>query len=315
MLGTGGGGAGDLTGAVIDRLLAALTQHVSQHHHKVDCVLVCADSATYAHAQSVRHQHVQSQNQNRYPLFSSTMLPWQEKAKDLASLAAIGKLSLFLGAGVSIGSGLPGWYDLLEQVERQFVDQPGMGEKFDWDPLQIANELDKVASLNSDKAGKKLSLKERVCRIIENGFALPSLLLTLLVSLETPSIVTQNYDELIERAVACHNIAEQHRRSRSRSGGGGLPRQRRLSVFPHDPVKNAKRWLLHMHGCTRHPSRIVLTQEDYDERREVLGGLVQANLMTSHFLFCGFSLTDPNYLRIVKEVREAIHPTSDGILV
>lgn len=40
-----------------------------------------------------------------------------------------------------------------------------------------------------------------------------------------------------------------------------------------------------------------------------LAGLVQANLMTSHFSFVGFSLTDPNYLRILYEVRHALNPT------
>lgn len=62
-----------------------------------------------------------------------------------------------------------------------------------------------------------------------------------------------------------------------------------------------------MHGCTSQPDRIVITAGDYVNRK-ILGGIVQANLLTTHWLFCGFSLTDPNYLRIIQEVRLALHP-------
>eukprot|EP00568_Trieres_chinensis_P008956 CAMPEP_0183310334 /NCGR_PEP_ID=MMETSP0160_2-20130417/30880_1 /TAXON_ID=2839 ORGANISM="Odontella Sinensis, Strain Grunow 1884" /NCGR_SAMPLE_ID=MMETSP0160_2 /ASSEMBLY_ACC=CAM_ASM_000250 /LENGTH=44 /DNA_ID= /DNA_START= /DNA_END= /DNA_ORIENTATION= len=44
-----------------------------------------------------------------------------------------------------------------------------------------------------------------------------------------------------------------------------------------------------MHGCVSHPESIIITGEDYDEyeagHMKALSGLVQANLMTSHFLF------------------------------
>ncbi len=64
--------------------------------------------------------------------------------------------------------------------------------------------------------------------------------------------------------------------------------------------------------CVSLPKEIVITKQDYVDyesgRMKALAGLVQANLMTSHFLFVGFSLTDPNYLRIVKEVQQAIDP-------
>lgn len=55
---------------------------------------------------------------------------------------------------------------------------------------------------------------------------------------------------------------------------------------------------------------IVVTSSDYREyesgRKKALAGLVQANLLTSHILFVGFGLGDPNYHKILTEVRKAI---------
>ena len=55
-----------------------------------------------------------------------------------------------------------------------------------------------------------------------------------------------------------------------------------------------------------HPEKIVLSDNDY-AKSKVLTGIVQANLLTTHLLFCGFSLKDPNYLDVVREVRVAMH--------
>lgn len=65
-----------------------------------------------------------------------------------------------------------------------------------------------------------------------------------------------------------------------------------------------------MHGCVSSKSDIVITKSDFEKfeksRLKALSGLVQGELMTSHMLFVGFSMTDGNYLRIIREVREAL---------
>ena len=110
-----------------------------------------------------------------------------------------------------------------------------------------------------------------------------------------------------------------------------------LSVIPYKPCKGAAIWLLKMHGeaqrdilpsismsltrasllvlvvgCVTAVDDIVITSNDFKmfelSRLKALGGLVQAELMTSHMLFVGFSMVDPNYLRIIREVREALQP-------
>ena len=288
VIGTGGGGARDMTGEIVKNLFHILDEFVSRH--KVDCVIVAADEATYAHAQKVREEPP-----------SSILSPEKLKAaEDLAQLAASGHLSLFLGAGTSIPSGLPSWKGLLYALEDQLTSSRTTGKRkiereCGGDLLKMA---DKLADLARSHANGKC-LKTRVANHIEEQKCHPSLVLALLLSLPSKSIVTTNYDKLIETAYHNQNVASS---DRSRASD--------LSILPHQPISSAKKWLLKMHGCVSHPKKIVLSGKDYAESK-VLTGIVQANLLTTHLLFCGFSLTDPNYEKVVKEVRAALHGDRD----
>ena len=305
VLGTGSGGAIDLTGQVIAKVLEILRDFAatsSSIKAKVDCVLVCADAGTYTQAQRIRYEQ-----QDCFPCFDAMMAGTNNKlgaeAKRLIELASSGQLSLFLGAGVSVGSGLPTWFQFLHILEDQFTangcsSERTLGDKHSWDPLAMADALNTICGSRADRKGVRIPLKKRVQQTLRRASQNPGLLLYLLLSLPTTSIVTQNYDQLIERAMHCRNLSDATREE--------------FSVIPYQPKRGAKRWLLKMHGCVSAPNDIVLTGKDYAAfekgRLRALAGLVQANLMTSHLLFVGFSMTDPNYLRILQEVRRALNP-------
>ncbi|CAB9516283.1 expressed unknown protein [Seminavis robusta] len=321
VLGTGGGCAGDLAGQIVTKLLQTLSDFVVQRED-VDVALVCADEAMYARAQTLR-KDVMDEETLPSPAESSPAtakqvpLDWtipcfqhlgrglQVNALQLAQLASKQQLALFIGAGVSIGSGLPGWFGLLHKIEDAF-DFPvprQLGEECGWDPLKMAAKLDEVCKSSLDNQGESLPLKQRLCSYIKESAHCPGLLLSLLMSLPCDSTVTQNYDQLIEKACECQNIVHVLKSSPT------TPAE--LSVIPYQPKRKATQWLLKMHGCVSVPDEIVITREDYEtyeSSRGALGGLVQASLMTKHLIFVGFSLTDPNYLRIVDEVRAALRP-------
>jgi hypothetical protein len=74
-----------------------------------------------------------------------------DAATDLAKLAASGHLSLFLGAGTSIASGLPSWIGLLNAIEDKFTPSGATHERYIgkaccWDPLTMADELEQLAA-------------------------------------------------------------------------------------------------------------------------------------------------------------------------
>lgn len=318
VLGTGGGFAGDLTGQIVVRLMQLLSSFVAQRGN-LDVVLVCADDAVYAHAQTLRLEAFERLgNQNQLfsiPCFNQLGDGLRAYAIQLARLASKRQLSLFMGAGVSIGSGLPSWFGLLEKVEDAFTSsgQPQerkLGNECAWDPLEMAATLDKVCQSTPDRHGAIVPLKQRICTFIKTNSHRPGLLLSLLASLPCDSMVTQNYDQLIEKAYDYRNVVKNYHGERSLGPEA-------LSVIPYYPNRQAHQWLLKMHGCVTAPDEIVITREDYEKyessRARALIGLVQASLMTKHLVFIGFSLSDPNYLRIVDEVRMALHPYSDPL--
>ena len=156
--------------------------------------------------------------------------------------------------------------------------------------------------------GARRSLKERIAALVSEGRQTFSLVSALLAPLPVKSIITTNYDTLIEQSCECVDVSAPLEDRPFAS--------RKLSVLPYRPASAAQRWLLKMHGCSSVPEDIVITAADYKSyelgRMKALGSLVQANLMTSHFLFVGFSMSDPNYLRLISEVRLALSPRSNG---
>jgi len=301
VLGTGGSGGADITGQVVDHMLREL-QTLALHHQDVDFVLVCADTATLTHTQHTRYKLWR-----RAPSFQLLIKGDRiEEAKWLEDLSSKGQLSLFLGAGVSVGSGLPTWFQFLNFLEDQFTpsglpDERSLGDQCHWDPLSMAEQLEQMAANRPDRHGVKMPLKQRAQVFLQERSINPGLLLYLILGLKPSSIVTQNYDTLIEQAYECRSLAENQQY-----------RNEAISVIPYKPLRGSSRWLLKMHGCVTNPDDIVLTKSDYETfeagRFRTLSGSVQANLMTSHFLFCGFSMKDPNYLRILEEVRHALNP-------
>lgn len=87
-----------------------------------------------------------------------------------------------------------------------------------------------------------------------------------------------------------------------------------LVVLPLGAVKDSRqRWLLKLHGDLT--GNIVLTREDYlasATSHSALFGLVQAMLLTRHMLFVGYSLSDEDFHRIVRDVRLVREQASDS---
>jgi hypothetical protein len=276
VVGTGRGGAKHRAGDVVKELLPLLEQKAAEH--AIDIALVAIDEPTYASAQSERKTRAKAHDGWR-DLDGHT----RKGAEDLADRAASGSLVLFLGAGVSVGAGLPSWGELLERMaEPARLSNEERAQLAKFDAMDQASILkSRIEALTDSR-----DFRAEIVRLARGAHA--SLSHSLLSALPVEEIVTTNYDELFELA----------------STGIG----HRVSVLPHAPDELAKRWLLKMHGCVSRPADIVLTREDflrYEHRRAALAGIVQALLLTKHMLFVGFSLRDENFHRIADAVRRA----------
>jgi hypothetical protein len=283
IVGTGAGGKYEAAGGVIRALLPKLFSAADRFGY--DIALVTKEATAFAAAQAERRHIAVSQ-----PLWHDLGREPLNHAERLARDAAVGRLVLFLGSGVSAGAGLPLWADLISEL----ADQAGI-PKGQRAQLRRFNEMDMASLIERrfDRTQTRAASDQHrpLDAAIARRFDVRECALahSLLAALPVRQVATTNYDRLFE--VASESIA------------------REVSVLPHAPRPSAYRWLLKMHGCVTRPHEIVLTREDYlryETRRAALAGLVQALLLTQHILFVGFSLSDDNFIRIADAVRRAI---------
>jgi hypothetical protein len=307
-VGTGHGGGARRKATMIRALLDRL--HVLAREHDVDIALVTYSEGAYATAQAIRREgdvvdrwtDRNGDVVDRWTDGSLAALPpatgcWSALAespglaralptlRSLARRASRGELVLFLGAGVSMAAGLPGWRELLDELA------VGAGLADELEALRTLDPLDR-ARIIEEHAGGRDALRLRIATRLDRPHH--AVAHSLLAALPVREVITQNYDSLFE--LASEPIE-------------------RATVLPGAHRPEGARWLLKMHGCIRSPGEIVLTREDYlryGDRRSALAGIVQALLLTRHMLFAGFSLDDPNFHRIVDDVRKAVHPVGGG---
>ncbi|WP_134767186.1 SIR2 family protein [Nocardioides sp. 1609] len=195
------------------------------------------------------------------------------EADRLGTLAGEGRLSLFLGAGVSMPVGLPAWWSLLRSIaaEDPVVDLTGVD-----DPLDAASRL--VRSRGTERF-----LDGVVTRVTTGRHGIGH---ALLAGLRVRQNVTTNFDACYETAL--HGV----------HGDG-------VDVLTRSVADGGRPWLLKLHGDVAAPASLVLTSEQYAAHaadHQALDGVVQALLLTSHLLFVGFSLTDASFLRLAAQV-------------
>jgi hypothetical protein len=271
------GGAETIAGAVIAALVTAVHEKVRGADWDHDVVLAVASHDTFAACQRVRRR-----------LAEATAERSDGLATRLAENAVDGNLVLFVGAGVSMGAGLPGWRALLDELADGAAIPADVrtAMKPDEDGQRRISLLDE-ARIIADAYSAKEKLGEAIeARLRSDRYALTH---ALLASMPVNEVVTTNYDTLFEMAAT----------------GAGRP----AAVLPYEPVAHGHRWLLKMHGTIDPPRDIVLTREDYldyGRTRGALLGIVQAMLITRHMLFVGFSLDDDNFIRIAHDVRAAL---------
>lgn len=273
VVGTGAGGARHHAGMVLAELLPALRAAASRLD--VDLALVTARDADLAAAQALRTRDD----------FAALPARLHRKALGLARRARAGRLVLFVGAGASVGAGLPTWDALLDRLATRAGLSPAEMASF-----QAQHALDRAEYVAMRLSAQGVSVGQAVVDAFE-GHAHYGLTHGLLAGLPVTESVTTNYDQLFEAACAA----------------AGRP----LAVLPREPAETRGRWLLKMHGCVSRPDDIILTRQNYLRyavRNAALAGIVQAMLITKHMVFLGFSLRDDNFLRIVDEVRRAVHP-------
>ncbi|MFX0066325.1 MAG: SIR2 family protein [Candidatus Hermodarchaeota archaeon] len=281
-IGLGTGGAGDDRIPMLTAQIQALKRGYSKHPHLVP-VLITYSNTIHRLALAARKRVLDLNIERSNIIFANP--PEQDIILKLQDELISNRLVLFVGAGASSTSGLPNWLSLIEKLaEKAGVKITGSES----DSNQLLDVAETVRSILKDEFAK--TLKE-VLGFNTTFPPLPSLTHYLLASLSTRSIVTTNYDTLLEQAL--EHIKEVFFTINTPQNVARVP-----TSDEHTNV-------LKIHGDLTVPDEVIFTRRDYEEyfaRRPAVSALLRGLLLNRTFIFIGYSLRDPNLHVILNEV-------------
>lgn len=209
----------------------------------------------------------------------------------LLELIADRKVVPFLGAGFSTSSGLPSWYSLVNSMISNFA--PHGNEGLIRSLANIAGKSD-VAEILDSLSPTEFAIKEFLYEQICSPKYQPSEYHKCLLDLHSDTIITTNWDVLIENAhlknyLSCHVI------------------YRDADVAAYDPNREVQ--LLKIHGTITDLDSIIYRKSQYEKfwsDRRVLLNLVSTLMATRSFLFIGYGFGDPNILEVLQKLKDCI---------
>lgn len=183
-------------------------------------------------------------------------------------------LILFVGAGVSVNSGLPGWNSLVDLFRKELN-------------LEEVQDNLRVAQYYYNAFGQNQYLKK-----IEEVFSkiyLPNELHSLIEQLSPKHIITTNYDTLLEDqfndSILKYNV---------------------ISSDNDIPYSTSGHYLVKMHGDFT-KKNIVLKEDDYfnyEKNFPMMSTLIQSLIMNHIVLFVGYSLGDSTFNSIFRLIQD-----------
>ena len=211
---------------------------------------------------------------------------------DLVDLVNSGDAWALVGSGASIETGGPTWKDLAAEAAAH-LDNLGFTASTDTRYQNAMNRLDFLTAFSRlESIGSKDTIEDFV-RNRTRGIH-PSGLTRSIVDWPFAGIITTNYDSSLEAGL------------RESGESGWLSVGNIASELPK-VTGAANRIVWHIHGATDLPdrSRLILTQEDYDDfyasGSPVLSTLMGL-MMHRRLVVFGFSFADPELNRLVRRI-------------
>ncbi len=193
---------------------------------------------------------------------------------------ADGEVNAFVGAGLSVGAGLPDWYALISELAGRIG--------YDLPPRQWASgdALIDAAQAYVNREGLHSLIAHLKDRLNTTGLH-PTAAHRALARLPVSLVFTANFDDLLERAF--------------RDAGKRVETVVRDSTIPFMRRGPGTVNIVKLYGDLDQPETIVLARQQYDAyflQRPQMVKLLEVELSRSDTLYLGWSGTDP-YFRMI----------------
>ena len=215
------------------------------------------------------------------PLEDDLRKQYKEAKRIINQARYDGQLVLFVGAGASVSAGMPSW----RQAVKRIADRLGIEKISSEDYLRIPQYY-----YNAREKKEYTQLMQDVFLHQRN---LPSQLLhDQIIEFNTQTIITTNYDNLIEQA------AEKN--------------SEMIRVISKDsdlPYRKAGRELIKIHGDFE-SGNFVLKEDDYlaySRNFTLIENYIKSIIGTKVVLFIGYSFNDPDIKQIFSWAKDILH--------
>lgn len=186
-------------------------------------------------------------------------------------------LIVFLGAGVSMNSGLPSWESLIKQLMEDLIIKDD------------DNDYLKIAQYYYDMAGQQKYFQKIDEIFLKYQNAKPNAIHEEIQRINPKHIITTNYDSLIEKQV-----------------NQGINKYQIIKKDMDIPYSKSDHYLIKMHGDLLEKN-LVLKEDDYfdfENNFYMISTLIKSLIMNHTVLFIGYSLSDSTFNNIFRLIQK-----------
>ncbi len=208
--------------------------------------------------------------------------------------------SLFVGAGLSVASGLPTWEIMLGELIHEMGKLPFDTDSQKKDYEKMMKDPNKYLMIAEDLKGTLgKSFNEYLERRFGDSKLKPNVNHEIIAQINFQFIITTNYDQLLEKAFAftTHYLPAVLTNTSSRDIAYKIWNKEFFIVKAHGDVNIRK-------------DEIVMTEKDYREimfKNPGFQSALQVMFSTKSILFVGTSFSDPDFILIMRYLHTAYH--------
>lgn len=212
----------------------------------------------------------------------------------LIELAAQRQIVPFLGAGFSIPSGVPNWANLIKGLIESTVSTQ---DALLLSQIEKATSLLDVSEILDSMLVNDHSIVSYFREQLDNPRLNPNKYHEALLDLNSDTIITTNWDNLVESKLDSLSVAKQ-------------VIYRETDVSFYDP--NSRLQLIKIHGTIGDTNSIVYRKSQYMnywKDRYLLLSVLTTLAATRSFLFLGYGFGDPNFIEMLELLKSRLGDT------